>query len=287
VHYYASPEFKRLDAYYTQRERRRILDDLVEKIGDLPALVDPKTIREGVRSRKPAAAKVFIAALRDVYKVALADELVDVNPTAGIKAKRVKTDGWHSWTLDECLRFEKKHPLGTMARTAYALALYTMCRKSDLAQLGRPMERDGWLEYTQHKNRKRAPTRIRQPIVAPLREALNACQGKRLTYVETAYGRPYSIAGLGNKFRQWCDEAGLPNCSLHGLRKATAARLAEAGFSSRQIMAALGDKTIELAELYTRAADNARMANDALGGLFGEQTVPPIKIRGTKTRKKA
>lgn len=34
---------------------------------------------------------------------------------------------------------------------------------------------------------------------------------------------------IGNKMREWCDEAGLPQCSAHGLRKAGAAIAAERG----------------------------------------------------------
>jgi len=35
--------------------------------------------------------------------------------------------------------------------------------------------------------------------------------------VVTEFGKQFSVRGFGNKFRPWCDEAGLPNCSAHGL----------------------------------------------------------------------
>jgi hypothetical protein len=41
-----------------------------------------------------------------------------------------------------------------------------------------------------------------------------------LVFLLSEHGKPYSRKGFGNKFRQWCDEAGLPQCSAHGLRKA-------------------------------------------------------------------
>lgn len=283
--YLASPDFKALDRHYTQRERRRVLDPLVEQIGDKPAVIEPRVIREAARSKDPAAAKKFMAALRAVYSYAIDAELVSTDPTAGIRARRPKSDGWHTWTLAECLQFEKAHPIGTMARTAYAVGIYLAARRSDAVKLGRPMERGDTVTYTQEKNRNRAPVRITQPIVPALREALNACQGKGLTWLETQYGRPFTIAGFGNRFHAWCIEADLPHCSFHGLRKATAARMAEAGASSRQIMAVLGDKTLQQAEVYTRGADNARMAKDALGGLYGEQIDPPAKSVGQKRRK--
>lgn len=125
-----------------------------------------------------------------------------------------------------------------------------------------------------------------QPIVPPLREALDAWQGKGFTFLETEWGLPFTAAGFGGAFKEWCVEAGLPRCTFHGLRKATGARLAEGRYTTKQIQAVLGDKTMQQAEVYTEAADNALMARDALGGLYGEHTVPPKQARGTKTRKK-
>ena len=43
------------------------------------------------------------------------------------------------------------------------------------------------------------------------------------------FGRPFTPAGFGNWLHARCDEAGLNHCSAHGLRKACATALAEAG----------------------------------------------------------
>ncbi len=50
-----------------------------------------------------------------------------------------------------------------------------------------------------------------------------------MTFLQTSFGKSFSANGFGNRMRQWCDEAGLPQCSSHGLRKLMAKRLAEAG----------------------------------------------------------
>lgn len=292
--YYLSSDFTKLNEEYTQVERRRQLDEMVAKIGDLPMLITPKTIRDGVKSRRAdseagSRARKFLSALRDVYRFALDADLVKTDPTIGIRAPKPKTPGFHSWTLAECLAFEKRHPLGTMARTAYAIGLYALARRSDAVKVGRPHVRGGILAYQQEKNRGRAPVWVEHPIVPPLQQALKAKQGKGLTWLETSFGKPFSKKGFGNWFADRCEEAGIPQCSFHGLRKATAARMAEEGYTSQQIMAALGDKTLQQAEVYTRAASNKRMANDAMGGLYGEQSVPPrrkVAKSGTKTRKK-
>lgn len=284
--YLASADFRSLDARYTQREKRAVLEALIEKIGDLPAVIDPKAIREAVKARTPAVAKKFMAALRSLYAFGVEMEMVATDPTMGIRYRRPRTDGHHTWTDAECAQYEAAHPLGTMARTAYEVGLNLACRRADAARIGRPMVRGDEVSYTQNKNRNRSPVRITQPITPRLREALTACQGKGLTWIETQHGRPFTAAGFGNRFREWCSEAGLPaHCTFHGLRKATAVQLAEADHSSRTIMAVLGDRTLQQAEVYTRAANDAAMARRALTGLHGEQIVPPVSDVGQNARK--
>lgn len=287
--YYRSSEFAALDKTYTQKERRRQLDPLIELHGDRPARMDTKSIRDGLADRAPARARKFLSALRHMYRWAVDAGHVTTDPTIGLSARKPKTPGFHSWTAEQCAQYEARWPLGTKQRTAYAIARYSLARRSDICRIGRPMERDGGtrIAYQQHKNRNRAPVWVEHPIVPKLREALTAWQGKGLTWLETEFGRPYTIAGLGNAFGEWARDAGLPKgCSLHGLRKASAALMAEAGATTKQLQAALGDRTLQQAEVYTRAADNARLAADAFGGVFGEQLDPPVKGRGSIRRKK-
>lgn len=58
------------------------------------------------------------------------DELIPANPA--LRMRLFKTGEWRAWTDDECSAFEGRWPPGTMERRAYALALYTGQRKSDL-----------------------------------------------------------------------------------------------------------------------------------------------------------
>ena len=90
------------------------------------------------------------------------------------------------------------------------------------------------------------------------------------------YGKPWSNAGFGNKFRDWCDAAGLPQCSAHGLRKAAAAKLAELGCTAHEIMAITGHESIQEVERYTKAAEQKRLAKSAMRKLQGQnRTFPP------------
>jgi integrase len=65
-------------------------------------------------------------------------------------------------------------------------------------------------------------------------------------------GRPFTANGFGNKMRQWCEEAGLPHCSAHGLRKAGATLAAENGTSAHEPTSMFGWLTIKEAERYCK-----------------------------------
>jgi site-specific recombinase XerD len=87
------------------------------------------------------------------------------------------------------------------------------------------------------------------------------------TFLVTEYGKPFSEAGFGNWMRQRCDEAGLSDCSSHGLRKAIARRMAETGMSPHQIQAITGHTTLKEIERYTKAVRQKLIAEMAMRGL--------------------
>lgn len=71
----------------------------------------------------------------------------------------------------------------------------------------------------------------------------------------TGFGKLYSKAGFGNAFRDWCDEAGLPRCTAHGLRKAMMRRLSEQKTSQQGIKAVSGHSGDQEVALYVAAAN--------------------------------
>ena len=97
-----------------------------------------------------------------------------------------------------------------------------------------------------------------------MQEIIDANPKGNLQFIVTEYGKPFTDAGFGNRFRKWCDEAGLPNCSAHGLRKAAATRLAEAGCTDREIMAITGHRTSRQVNCYTRAASQTLLGDAAM-----------------------
>jgi integrase len=76
-------------------------------------------------------------------------------------------------------------------------------------------------------------------------------------------GATFSAAGFGNWFRRMCDAAGLPQCSMHGLRHAQGRRLAEAGCTQHEIAATLG-MSLRMVERYTKASSQEHLAERAL-----------------------
>ena len=95
-----------------------------------------------------------------------------------------------------------------------------------------------------------------------------------LTFLVTEEGRAFTAAGFGNWFRDRCNEAGLTNCSAHGLRKAAATIAAENGATAHELMSIFGWLSIQEAERYTRSAERKHLAARGMGRLV------PIK-RGT------
>jgi len=58
--------------------------------------------------------------------------------------------------------------------------------------------------------------------------------------------------------------ANLHHCSAHGLRKAAARRLAEAGCTAHEIAAITGHASLREIVRYTKAADQRRLATAAM-----------------------
>jgi integrase len=120
------------------------------------------------------------------------------------------------------------------------------------------------LTFTQHKGRNKKPKRLILPVLPVLREIIDVSPCGELTFLINDLGRAFTDAGFGNKMRDWCNQANLPHCAAHGVRKAGATIAAENGATAKQLMAIFGWDSMKQAELYTRAADQKRLARDAM-----------------------
>jgi len=273
----ASPAYARLERI-TRRTRRQILEaccneptapDAATLFGEMPIdRFTSKAVRV-LRDRKaglPSAANNRMKAISGVFSWALDEEIGGVltNPARDVRRERTTGEGFHSWTLEEIKQYEARHPIGTRARLALALLLYLGQRRSDVVQIGRQHLQNGWIRFVQQKNRSRSAVRLELPVIPALQWIIDATPTGGLAFLQTEFGKPFTANGFGNKMRDWCNQAGLPHCSAHGLRKAAAAWLADAGATTHEIMAITGHRTIGEVERYTKAANQKRLARSAM-----------------------
>lgn len=172
--------------------------------------------------------------------------------------------GFHDWTDCEIEQYRARHPLGTTARLVLEIALNTAGRRCNVAGLPREAIATGNIR-TEHAKGNNSAT---VPMLASTKAAIDAMPTRPLHFVVVnQFGRPFTPAGLGNKMREWCDQAGLPQCSLHGLRKSVSRRLAERGATDAQGMAVTGHKKDKTFQHYRAAANRTAMARDAMSNL--------------------
>jgi integrase len=237
--YFASTKFQSL-AESTRRVRRGILEELCQRYGDFPfADMEPRHVAK-LRDEKaafPEAANNRVKVLRQLFTWACSPEYryATKNPARDVaRLRSTNPDGIPAWTEEAAMRYEARHPIGTKARLAFDLLLYTGVRRSDVVRLGPQMERDGKLLFSETKGRARIVKTHELPILPPLRRSIDATKIGHLVYLVTAYGQPHSVKGFGNWFKERCRQAGIEDLSAHGLRKLGAQRCAEAGATEHQ-----------------------------------------------------
>ncbi|MDR2858401.1 MAG: tyrosine-type recombinase/integrase [Novosphingobium sp.] len=186
------------------------------------------------------------------------------NPCDAVEAIQTEGDGYHCWTEAEIAQYEATWEVGTRERLAMALLLYTGLRRSDMVLVGRQHRQSDRLVLRHAKNRSDTVIKILPPLAAAL-DAMT--DEKHLTYLVTRTGKGFTAAGFGNWFRERCNDAGLPHCSAHGLRKAMARRLAETGATTMQGRAVTGHKSDAMFIHYAAKANREAMADEALDRL--------------------
>jgi integrase len=204
---------------------------------------------------------------------------VRANPCRDVKPIKVVSEGWYTWTIEDVAKFIERHPKGTMPYLALCLMLFLGARREDAIRLGPKNRRGDAMRYVPKKTKYVRVEESVKPVLAPLAEAIEATAHGIDFYLLTSHGKAFSDGGFGNWMRQRCDEAGLPECSSHGLKKAAATICANMGATDRQMIMLFDWKTEKMANVYTRKANKEKIAADAarLLGAFFEGT-PQVLI---------
>ena len=241
----------------TRAMRRALLVRLCRSHGDKPlAAMEPRHVAQLLDRLRPYPQRNMLKALRGLMAFAFVERMIDSDPTVGYKPRRLKdTGGFRTWTDDDIAAFEARHLIGSTARLALALLLYTGQRRGDIVRVGRQHIRAGVLSLRQSKT----GAQIDIPVLAELQAILDVAP-VGMTFLITELGKPFTAAGFGGWFRRRCKEAGLSGLSAHGLRKAAATRLADHGATAHELMAWFGWTTLREAERYTRAANRKALA---------------------------
>jgi integrase len=259
-----------------RHRRRLILDPFIEEFADdlvahwrwehiekvVGRKLEKKPDARGRMVGGPVAAHSLRKQLLRLFSYAVRLGWISENPVAMTDPVKVpKTGGYHSWSEAEIAQYRAHHPLGTTARLALEIMLWTFQRRGDARLFGPQHLRNGQIEYRQGKTGKT----LWLPAAPQLLAAIRAMPKTGIrTYIVTEAGEPFSAAGFGNRFRDWCNAAGLPHCTAHGLRKAATRRGAELGISQQGLKASGGWSGDSEVAIYTAAADQKRMAEDAI-----------------------
>ena len=92
------------------------------------------------------------------------------------------------------------------------------------------------------------------------RALIEATAGLGTPYLVTAYGQPFTNAGIGQRFKEWCIAAGIDK-TLHGVRKGIPSLVSGLGTTSLELDVLLGhEMNSEETKVYVVNADRAALA---------------------------
>lgn len=270
INYYDSATFKALKPV-TQRVYHHIIDRFRREpdptgrpFGDMSAVTIKSRHVEKLmemRAAKPDSANGLRKVLREMMKVAKRLEWRDDDPTQGVeKIKPKRKGGYHRWTDAEIAIFEQCYAVGSKERLAMALGLYTGQAREDVALMGEQHITDGALDWVRKKTEEKTGLELTIPIHPELRRIIDATPSGHLTFIVTENGAPYSRGSFGNWFKAACKKAGLPHCSFHGLRKAAATRLIDAGCDVVEAASITGHASLKELQRYIETRDRKKAA---------------------------
>lgn len=233
---------------------------------------------EAIVARKaatPSSANKLLKLVKRLCRYAIRRGIISADPTVSVERYAENPDGFHTWTDGEILQFEAHHGHGSKAVLAMRLMLYTGAARQDVCMMGWQNVREGRISY----RRGKTGGEVDLPILDELAEVLERLPRNRLLFITHSRDLPYKPETFGNWFHECCVAAGMGHCSPHGLRKAGATRLANAGATEFEIMAFLGHKTPAEASTYTKKANRKTLADSGMAKLVSPKREQKLSNR--------
>lgn len=228
---------------------------------------DILTIRDAIAAaRGNGAATGFGRITAALFAFALDRGWIEYSPAARIR----RLPGGHLADWGERSIQHALDALPEPYRRAVVLGVYTGQRRGDLVAMT-------WSQYdgaTIRLKQGKTGALMALPVHPELARELDAWKASRasVAILTAPRGQPWTAPHLTREMKRELEKIGLPGLNIHGLRKAAARRLAEAGCSAHEIAAVTGHRTLAMVELYTRAADQEKMAGAAVVRLTGNRT---------------
>lgn len=232
--------------------------------------------------RGHGAALNFCRAASALFTWARRNDVVEASPAIDLVFS-LQRGSLPAWRDDQAQRAMRELP--EPYRRAVVLAYHTGQRRGDLCRIG-------WHDYdgqvirlTQEKTVQ--PLEI--PASAELQAELTIWKADRhaVTILEFR-GKPWRPSYLTQWLPAQLERIGLPPLGLHGLRRLTAIRLAEAGCTPHEIAAITGHRTLQMVQEYTKGVRQRNLADVAVLRLenAGKRKTPTLKrklLQGLKS----
>lgn len=274
--YYESADFRAKGGEDNKRHRRGLIESFRAEFGNdqvsdfgfehieaiLLARTEKRVNDQGRTVGGQVAAHNLRKQLRRLFAYARKLKWIEGNPVedAG-KVGVERITGFYPWSEVDIAQYQARHAIGTKARLALEILLWTGQRRGDARLFGPKHIVRGKINYQAAKT----GTDLWLPVSRDLRAAIDAMTSIGLTtFLVTDYGKPFTKDGFGNWFRDRCDEANLPRCTAHGLRKAIARRMAQTQASDVEIMAVGGWRTSTEVRRYTESVEQEALADGVM-----------------------
>lgn len=269
--YFQSGDFKRDAQPQTLQKNKAIIGRFRQEHGHRPThqvtfealdkIVNRMKEKKKDGTGGPFAAQKLRKELKRLFRYAVKLGWLESNPIDHVDPIKATSNGFHTWTESEIRQFQSYWKLGTTQRLAMEMMLWTAKRMGDAIKIGPQHVQNGYFVLTDAKTAKRNSL----PIAPPLKTAIESMDTAHLVFIVTSYGKPYSDKSFSQRFSKWCNEAGLPKCSAHGLRKAMARRMAEARATNSEMKSITQHSGDAELAIYIRDADQKYLADKTMG----------------------